>query len=203
MPQAKFQTSARINLLFHWIGRLILKILGWEVDGVPPKENKYVAIVAPHTSNWDFPMALFISYSYRIKGAWLGKSQIFHWPVLGWFFKIAGGIPIDRSHPQGLVAQAVKAFREGEHLILALAPEGTRSKVDFWKSGFYHIAREAGVPIALCYLDFKRKVGGFGPLYYCTGNVQQDLKFINDFYNTITPRHPEKRSEARFKPVEE
>lgn len=193
-------TVGRVNIILHVIGVLILKVLGWRVESAPPTVPKYVVIVAPHTSNWDYPLALFISWVYRMKGAWLGKSQIFSWPLLGWFFRKTGGIPVFRTRHNGLVEQAVKVFNERDALVLALAPEGTRAKVPYWKSGFYHIALEAGVPIALGYLDFKRKAGGFGPLYYCTGDLEQDLSFINSFFATITPRHPEWRSEVRFRP---
>ena len=195
-----FQRPGRVNIILHVIGVLFLKMLGWRVESEPPKVSKYVVIVAPHTSNWDFPLALAISWQYRMKGAWLGKDQIFGWPVLKWIFKKTGGIPVHRGTCQGLVDQAVKVFHERDTLILALAPEGTRAKVEYWKAGFYHIALAAGVPIALGYLDFKRKAGGFGPLYYPTGDVEKDLAFIRDFFDTITPRHPELRSEVRFRP---
>ena len=146
-------------------------------------------------------MALFISWVYRMKGAWLGKSEIFSWPFpLSSFFRKVGGIPVYRDCNQGLVEQAVQVFHERDGLVLALAPEGTRAKVDYWKAGFYHIALKAGAPIALGYLDFKRKAGGFGPLYYCTGDEEKDLAFIRAFFDTITPRHPERRSEVRFRP---
>ncbi len=197
----EFQKVGRVNIFLHIIGVLLLKILGWKVESKPPEVPKYVVIVAPHTSNWDFPMALFISWVYRMKGAWLGKAEIFRWPFpLNWFFRKMGGIPVYRDSNQGLVEQAVQVFRERDALVLALAPEGTRAKVEYWKAGFYHIALKAGVPIALGYLDFKRKAGGFGPLYYCTGDEEKDLAFIRAFFDTVTPRHPERRSEVRFRP---
>ena len=198
--QITFQQTGRVNIILHVIGVLFLKILGWKVESAPPKVPKYVVIVAPHTSNWDYPLALAISWYYRMKGAWLGKDQIFSWPLLKWIFNKTGGIPVHRGTCQGLVDQAVKVFQERDELILALTPEGTRAKVEYWKAGFYHIALAAGVPIALGYLDFKRKAGGFGPLYYPTGDVEKDLAFIRDFFDTITPHHPELRSEVRFRP---
>lgn len=195
-----FQQPDRVNIVLHFIGVLFLKILGWKVESEPPRVPKYVVIVAPHTSNWDYPLALAISWYYRMTGAWLGKDEIFRWPVLKWIFRKTGGIPVHRGTCQGLVDQAVKVFHERDELVLALTPEGTRAKVEYWKAGFYHIALAANVPIALGYLDFKRKAGGFGPLYYCTGDLEKDLAFIRDFFATITPRHPELRSEVRFRP---
>ena len=173
--------------------------MGWRVEGTPPTTPKYVVIVAPHTSNWDFPIALFISWYYRMKGAWFGKHEIFTWPLLGWFFRLHGGIPVDRRCSHGFVEQAVRVFQEREQLVLALAPEGTRAKCACWKSGFYHIALKAGVPIALGYLDFQRKCGGFGPLYYPTGDPETDLANIRAFFDTVTPRHPAQRSEVVFR----
>ncbi len=199
--RTEFQKVGRVNIFLHIIGVLLVKILGWKVESAPPTVPKYVVIIAPHTSYWDFPMALFISWVYRMKGAWLGKAEIFSWPFpLNWFFRKVGGIPVYRNRNQGLVEQAVQVFHERDGLVLALAPEGTRAKVDYWKAGFYHIALKAGVPIALGYLDFGRKAGGFGPLYYCTGDEEKDLAFMRDFFDTITPRHPERRSEVRFRP---
>lgn len=195
----KMQQPGRVNIVLHLIGSVLLKLLGWKVESHPPDVPRYVVIVAPHTSNWDFPMALLISWKYRMKGAWLGKASIFNWPLIGWFFSATGGIPVDRSRHHNLVGQAIHEFSVRDNLIFALAPEGTRAKMEYWKSGFYHVACAAGVPVALGYLDFKRKAGGFGPLYACTGNVEQDLAFIRDFYATITPRHPERRTEVRFR----
>lgn len=195
-----FQRPGRVNLLLHVIGVAFLKILGWKVESEPPKVPKYVVIVAPHTSYWDYPMALAISWYYRMKGAWFGKAEIFSWPVVKHIFTRTGGIPVYRGTRQGLVEQAVEVFNGREELVLALTPEGTRAKVEYWKAGFYYIALAAGVPIALGYLDFKRKAGGFGPLYYCTGDEEKDLAFIREFFDTITPRNPELRSEVRFRP---
>lgn len=194
-----FQEAGRVNILFHIIARIILRILGWRVEGMQPQTPKYVAIVAPHTSYWDFPLALFISWHYRLKGAWLGKSEIFSWPVLGWFFRMNGGIALDRSRSQGLVERAAQVFAEREQLVFAVTPEGTRAKCNYWKSGFYHIAVKANVPIALGFLDFRRKCGGFGPLYHPTGDVAVDLDYIRAYYDTITPRHPERRSAVAFR----
>jgi hypothetical protein len=197
--RVKFQHTGRVNFFLHLIGVAFLKLLGWKVEGTPPSVPKYIVIVAPHTSNWDYPIALAISWYFRMKGAWLGKSDVFNWPILKYIFKKTGGIPVYRGTRQGLVEQAVEVFEQREELILALTPEGTRAKVVYWKAGFYRIALAAGVPISLGYLDFKRKAGGFGPLYYCTGDQEEDLAFIRSFFDTVTPRHPSLRSEVRFK----
>jgi len=195
----KLQEPGKVHFLLYLLASLLLKLLGWKVENTPPAAPKYVVIVAPHTSNWDYPIALLISWKYRMKGAWLGKEEIFRWPVLRWLFRGTGGIPVDRKHHNNLVGQAVHEFNTRDALIFALAPEGTRARQGYWRSGFYHIACRAQVPVALAYLDYRRKAGGFGPLYECTGDVQKDLAYISDFYETIRPRHPEKRTPVCFR----
>ncbi len=193
------QRPGRVNILLHLIGVAILKLLGWKVEGGPPDVPKVVVIVAPHTSNWDYPLALFISYYFRIKAAWFGKAEIFKWPLIGWFFPKTGGIPVYRDRPQGLVEQLVNVFNERDEIMLVLAPEGTRARMPHWHSGFYKIALQAKVPICLGYLDFKRKAGGFGPLYYPTGSLEEDLEYIRKFYAAVTPRHPDQVGPITFK----
>ena len=193
------QRPKQVNILFHILGILLLKILRWEVEGEVPKVSKYVLIIAPHTSYWDYPVALFISWKLRIRGVWFGKSEMFEWPLLGKFFPKTGGIPVYRNRSQGLVGQIIQTFKERDHILFALTPEGTRTKVEYWKSGFYQIALETQSPICLAYLDYKRKAGGFGALYYPTGDVEKDLEYIRAFYATVTPRHPDRVGPVKFR----
>ncbi len=147
-------------------------------------------IAAPHTSNWDFPLMVAMAFVLGFEIFWMGKDALFKGPagpVMRWF----GGIPIDRSKANNIVQATIDAFNEHDRLIVIIPPEGTRSKVDAWKSGFYHIAHGAGVPIALGYLDFSRKVGGFGPTFYPTGNHDKDLVEIQSFNKDIKGKYPE------------
>jgi 1-acyl-sn-glycerol-3-phosphate acyltransferase len=170
---------------------LILKLLGWKIKGEVPAIKKFVAIMAPHTSNWDFPIGMSVVYYLGIKIRYLGKKELFDSPF-GWIFRITGGIPVDRSSANNIVTQVVDYFNSSEQLILGLAPEGTRDYVPEWKTGFYFMALKANVPIVLCYLDYAKKEAGIGQVFYLTGNMEEDLNKIKDFYRTITGKHPEK-----------
>jgi len=121
----------------------------------------------------------------------MGKEAIFRWPFKG-FFKWLGGIPIDRSKSSNVVSQSIQLFHQNEKLILAIPPAGTRKKVKKWKTGFYHIANGANVPIVLGFLDYRRKVGGIGPVVYSTGDIEADMKTIRAFYDSVTGKYPEK-----------
>ncbi len=189
----------RVNIVFHILGVLMLKLLGWKVEGGPPDVPKVVVVIAPHTSYWDYPLALFVSWYFHFGGVWFGKSEIFNWPILGRFFPMTGGVPVYRDRHQGLVDQIVETFNQRDHIVFAITPEGTRKKVPYWKSGFYRIALRAKAPLSLGYIDFKRKVLGFGPLYYPTGDVEKDLDVLRSFFSTVTPRHPDRVGPMRFR----
>lgn len=168
-----------------WAGLIFLKLSGWRVEGEIPDIKKCVIIAAPHTSNWDFPITLAIAFALKVKIYWMGKSAIFRWPF-GTFCRWLGGIPIDRSRTHRVVEQAVEAFKARERLIMVIPPEGTRKKVAYWKTGFYHIACGAQVPIVLGFLDYRRKAGGIGPTFQPTGCIEADMRSIRAFYATIT-----------------
>lgn len=158
---------------------------GWHLKGQLPLGEKFVMIAAPHTSNWDLPVMLAVAFAFGIELSWMGKHTLF-WGPLGMFFRWLGGIPIDRRATHDVVAQSVALFQHRERLILAVAPEGTRKKVRYWKTGFYHIACGAGVPILLGFIDYRRKETGVGPTVQPTGDLEADLKIIREFYAGIT-----------------
>ena len=133
----------------------------------------------------------------RIRISWFGKHTIFV-PPWGWWLRRLGGIPVDRRSPQSLVTQMTGQFKSRDYLILAVPPEGTRSKVDRWKSGFYHIATQSRVPIGLGYLDYERKLCGLGMFVFPSGNVKQDMDRIRDFYRNIRGKYPDLESEPRL-----
>lgn len=173
------------NRFTAWVGLTFLKILGWRVEGEIPSIRKFVIIAAPHTSNWDFPITLAVAFALRIKIYWMGKAAMFRWPF-GGILRWLGGIPIDRSRSHNVVDQSIQAFQERDQLIMVVPPEGTRKKVSYWKTGFYHIARGAGVPIVLGFLDYRRKAGGIGPTFFPTGRIEEDMRQIRTYYATIT-----------------
>ena len=189
----------RINKIQTLLGKFFLTMMGWKVDGSVPNLPKFVLIFAPHTSAWDLPLLLAVSYTLGVKGNWFGKQEIFQWPV-GILFKWLGGIPIDRSSPLNTVRQTTQMILECEQIIIGISPEGTRSKSNYWKTGFYYIAHKTKVPILLAYLDYERKVGGVGPVMEITGDIETDMKFIRKLYTGITARHPEKAGRITIKP---
>jgi 1-acyl-sn-glycerol-3-phosphate acyltransferase len=177
-----------------WICRLYLKLIGWTVGSqLDPSVKKCVLVAAPHTSNWDYPIAMAILYSCGMRIRFLAKKSLFNFP-LGILMRATGGIPVDRSKHTNMVDAMINSLRKNDELILLIPAEGTRSYVKEWKSGFYHTAIGAGVPIVLGYLDYGKKVAGFGDLFYPTGDYQKDLLSIQNFYRQFAAKYPEKSS---------
>ena len=185
------------TLLTYCIGRLWLKLFGWKIYGEAPSYSKFVFIAAPHTSNWDLPFMLATAYTLRVRISWFGKHTLFISPW-GWLMRKLGGIPVDRRSPQSLVIQTAEKFRSSDYLVLAIPPEGTRRKVALWKSGFYHIASQSGVPIGLGYLDYERKLCGLGMFVIPSGNVKEDMNKIRAFYRNIRGKYPDLETEPRL-----
>jgi 1-acyl-sn-glycerol-3-phosphate acyltransferase len=184
-----------IRPIVRWISIVFLRLNGWKTEGPLPDIPKFVLIAAPHTSNWDLPYMLFMAFRLKAKIYWMGKETLFSWPF-GPLFRWLGGIPIDRSQANDVVAQSVEQFQKNEKRILTVPPAGTRKRVLNWKTGFYHIATGAGVPIALGFLDYKRKVGGIGRLVQPTGDIERDMEGIRAFYSDISGKHPLKSMAA-------
>ncbi len=174
----------------QWIGKAFLRIAGWTTEGELPPVDRYVIIAAPHTSNWDMPFMLAVAFVFDIPVKWMGKHTLFKAPFAP-FFKRLGGIPIVRHRPGGVVGQMVEHFDNSASLALMVPAEGTRSHVDYWKSGFYHIARSADVPVVLSFLDVGNKVGGVGPTIELTGDVRADMDKIRAFYSGMQGFCPE------------
>ena len=167
--------------LLALVARVGLRLSGWRVEGQFPAESRYVLIGAPHTSNWDFPLALGVCFACNVKIYWMGKSSLFR-GLAGLVMRWLGGIPVNRDKPGGLVGQMITAFGRQPELVLAIPPEGTRSRVSEWKTGFYYIAQRAGVPVLPVYVDGARKVVGIAPLFYPTGDLEGDLPKIRAIY---------------------
>lgn len=171
--------------------RFILWLMGWKIYGNSTEEmRRSVIIQAPHTSNMDFVIGRLGFSSKGIAVSFLIKKEAFFFP-LGCILKAMGGIPVDRSRSSNLVNQIAALFREKQNLSIVITPEGTRKLNPNWKKGFYFIARQAEVPIVLGYLDYKKKEGGLGPVFYPTGDYEKDLAAIQEFYRDKTARFPE------------
>ncbi|MCC6143650.1 MAG: 1-acyl-sn-glycerol-3-phosphate acyltransferase [Candidatus Hydrogenedentes bacterium] len=190
----------RRSLVLHYLGRLFLGIRGWRVVGVAPPLRKYVILIAPHTSHWDTLYFTAAACAVRLMAHAMVKHTVFRGPV-GAYLRWMGAIPVRRGEGQGekLVDQAVAAFAERDYMVLVLAPEGTRDRRDYWRSGFYRIAMGAGVPVQLAYADFGKKEVGLGPLLELTGDADQDMAVIRAFYAGVQARHPERFSPVRFR----
>jgi 1-acyl-sn-glycerol-3-phosphate acyltransferase len=172
------------------VGRFIMGIRGWRVEGEFPNVPRMVLIVAPHTSNWDFPVGLQAKLALRLGCTFIGKHTLFRWPF-GILMRWLGGIPVDRSAAAGFASDVARAMREAEKMTVALAPEGTRKLIPQWKSGFYRIAVESGAPILPVGFDYSRKVVFFAPLFHPTGDYERDLAQLRSYYRPGMGKRPE------------
>lgn len=184
--------------MLKWIGKTFLRLFGWETEGGRPVEERFVLIAAPHTSNWDLPFMIAMSWVYEMKISWMGKHVLFGRPH-GWLFRWLGGIPIHRETRNNRVQQMADEFSNRERFYLIVPAEGTRSYTPHWKSGFYHIARTAKVPIVMGYLDFERKRGGFGPGLLPTDDMKSDMDQIRAFYQDKQGKWPDLFGPVRLK----
>jgi 1-acyl-sn-glycerol-3-phosphate acyltransferase len=175
----------------------VLRLRGWRLAGAAPPLRKYVVVLAPHTCNWDFPLAMLAASGYGIRLSWLGKHTIFRWPVAR-FLRGIGGIPVHRERHDGLVEQIAEAFAAADSLVIGMTPEGTRTATPYWKSGFYHMARRAGVPLVLASLDRPTRRITLGPVVILTGDPAKDMEPIRAFYAGARGIHPHKASTVRL-----
>lgn len=187
--------------MLNFFSKSILKLIGWQVDITSPQEKKFVLIGVPHTSNWDFPIAILAFWTTNLKIYWVGKSQLFRGP-LHYLFTALGGIPVDRSASHGFINQIANKFEQTDNMVLAMSPEGTRTKTEYWKSGFYYIALSAKVPICLGYINYKTRTIGFKQLLYPSGNIEKDMAIIAYFYKNMQGKIPQNQGaiEVKIKP---
>lgn len=181
MHRTMFNTPV-IRHLLYGMSVVALKLTGWRVEGEFPKNiDKAMIIAAPHTSNWDMPFSLMMAFKLQLPVYWLGKDSIFKFPF-GPLMRWMGGIAVTRSRSTNMVDSIVQRYQQEDKLLIMMAPEGTRSKVKEWKSGFYYMANGAQVPIILGFIDYPNKRGGIGPTFTPTGNYQQDLQQMQQYY---------------------
>ena len=168
---------------FRWMGKLIGWLSGYKVVTDLPDVKKVVVVAAPHTSNWDFPIFFSMVFHFNLRGRFIGKHTLFKGP-LGWLMRWMGGMPVNRGSEgkADIIDQVVELFNQNDELLLGMAPEGTRSYIDHWKTGFYRIAVGANVPIMMAYLDSKTKTMGISEPFYPTGDMEADIATIQSFY---------------------
>lgn len=169
--------------------KFILKLLGWKITGDNFFPKKCVIIFAPHTSNWDFILGKCYAYIIGIQPKYLVKNELYFWPI-SLFIKNNGGIPVDRSKSNSLVDQLSSMIKKEDKFMLTLSPEGTRSKVDKWKTGFYYVAKKADVPLVLAFIDFKNKILGSNKIIYDLENFQTVINDIQDYYKNCNGKYP-------------
>jgi len=175
------------------LGALFLQCMGWRVAGGLPETKKWVAIGAPHTSNWDFPLMVTASWVMGVRLRWMGKAVLFKGPW-GFFMRALGGISVDRTQSNDMVQQMAAWFEKEEGLVVAIPPSGTRAFRDHWKTGFYFIAEKARVPIGLGVLDFTEKAVGFAGVMMPSGDIDQDFQLLQEFYAPIGAKDPSKKN---------
>jgi 1-acyl-sn-glycerol-3-phosphate acyltransferase len=168
-----------------------MRLFGWDIEGEPPPCPRFVIIVAPHTSNWDFPICLLAMFAFGLQMNWLGKHSIFFFPVapiLRWL----GGEPVNRSAAHGTVGAAIERFRSRPQWVLGISPEGTRRSTERWKTGFYRIAVGAGVPIVPAWIDYPRRRLGLGAPIWPTADEPADMARLGSCFNKQMAKYPER-----------
>lgn len=189
-------TTPVIRTLFRWLFQIGLFISGWRVEDKPlPDTRKGVIVAVPHTSNWDFPVMMAIAFKLSYDLHWIGKASLFKGP-LGPLARWLGGIPVDRNARRNLVEQVATRFKTSQELFIVIAPEGTRGQVGQWRSGFYHMAHQGGVPLILAHIDGPSKVAGVrSEAFYTTGDYDSDIKEIRRFYKRFVGIKAKRHSE--------
>lgn len=174
----------------RWLSNLILiRWMGWKIEGTFPNDPKYMIVVAPHTSNMDFVIGVFVRAVTGLKSNFIGKKQLFVFPF-GYFFRWMGGYPVDRSKNSNAVDQVADLFKKLPRFVIAIAPEGTRKKTGHLKSGFYYIAKEANIPVLPVGLDYKNKKVVIHPLHHVADTFEAEHAALLSFFSTITGKNP-------------
>jgi 1-acyl-sn-glycerol-3-phosphate acyltransferase len=190
VPELGQAVPRRGNAFSRAIGRTMMRVGGWKFDGSVPNEPKFVIIVVPHTSNWDFITGVGALFSLGFRISFLGKHTLFKWP-LGVFMRWLGGIPVERSVSRDRVADTIAAFNSADKLILAVAPEGTRKRVKDWKTGFYHVAHGAHVPIIPVAFDYGTHTVRLGAPFFTSGDAAGDIQKLKERYRGVVAKNPE------------
>jgi 1-acyl-sn-glycerol-3-phosphate acyltransferase len=201
MSQPQIRTAAaQVPKMVQVFSKWLIKLLGWQIVGDFNGIDKCV-IITQHTSNWDGILTIFAAFSLGIRPRWIGKHQLFR-GVMGSMMRRAGGIEVSRSQSANVVDQVAARFAEEDHLWLFIAPEGTRHKVDYWKTGFYYIALKANVPIVHGYLDYAERKVGVGTRLQPSGDIHADMEIIQTWFTHTQPKFPENAAEIRLNPQE-
>jgi len=190
IPKLKDLTPKVDSLIKKAIGRFMLWCYRWHIEGEVHNAKKFVVILAPHTSRWDFLTNMGTMLALGVNNRWFIANSFCWWP-LGNLWRWLGGIPIKRSASHDLVSFTISKFEDHEELIMALYPEGTTFRVEKWKTGFWHIARGANVPIQFLSMDYKRRISVFGQVFKPSDDIEADMKKIQKYFKNVTPKYAE------------
>lgn len=175
-----------LKRIYEWI---FLRMMGWEIHGSMPDLKKYIIVVAPHTSNWDFMIGVFTRKILGFNSRFVAKKELFIFPF-GMFFKWMGGYPVDRKKHSNFVDMVVQIFKEEDEFIVAMTPEGTRSYNPNWKSGFYHIAKQAKVPIVTSAIDYSKKCIVFSEPFYPELSAEETIVELKKYFSQFVGKNP-------------
>jgi 1-acyl-sn-glycerol-3-phosphate acyltransferase len=178
-----------LSRLLEWLIVRFYKGMGWRSIAMRPIPRKAVIIAAPHTSNWDFIYYIGLTRDLGIETSFMAKRELFRWP-LGRFMRDMGGVEVNRQTGGNYVQGMIDEFNRRDDFLLTIAPEGTRKSVGQWRTGFYHIAMGAKVPLIIGMMDYAKKTGGLALAFMPTGDYAADMARVEEFYRNTTPRHP-------------
>jgi 1-acyl-sn-glycerol-3-phosphate acyltransferase len=187
-------TSSRkgaLSRLLEWLIVRFYRATGWTAVAVQPVPKKAIIIAAPHTSNWDFIYYIGLTRDLGIETSFMAKKELFRWP-LGRFMRDMGGVEVNRQQGGNYVQAMINEFNRRDQFLLTIAPEGTRKSVGQWRTGFYHIALGARVPLIVGMMDYAKKTGGLALAFMPTGDYAADMAKVEEFYRSTTPKHPAK-----------
>ncbi len=189
IPPVGDQIHRRGNAFTKAVASLLMFVTGWRFEGQLPNLKKFVLIVGPHTSNWDFPTGVMAMFALGIRGTFLGKDTLFN-PPFGFIFRWLGGVPVDRFSKNNVVEQTIAYFHQRDQMILAISPEGTRRRIEKWRTGFYWVAVGAKVPIVPVAFDFPRKRYIIHPPQQMTGDPERDIAHLRTFFRASQAYRP-------------
>jgi len=178
------------------LARVLLKLSRWRTTGEVPESA--VLVGAPHTSNWDWVITMLLAWDYGITIRLLVKDSLFKGP-LGWILRATGAVSLDRDNPRATIKELLAEAKTSDTFLLGLAAEGTRSKGEYWKSGFYRISQQTGLPITLAFLDAPSRTVGWGPTFQPSGDVRADMDLIREFYADFTGIRPDDATVPRLR----
>lgn len=190
LPPIGHEVHRRGNVFTKTLAVVLLRLTGWRFEGQLPNLRKFVIIVAPHTSNWDFPVGVMAMFALGIRGTFLGKDTLFK-PPFGFIFRWLGGVPVDRASKNNVVDQTIEYFEKRDQMILALSPEGTRKRIEKWRTGFYWVAVGAKVPIVPVAFDFPRKRYVIYEPQMMTGDPERDIPHLRSFFKATQAYRPD------------